>query len=256
MIKIGVSQIKNSTRVEENFSSIMKALNHFQLTDTDLIIFPECSLSGFSAKIKECTLDLVRDYLSEIEKWSKDHNKFVILPTAIVDQKIYNTGFIFGNNMIERFYKLGLTDSEKTFFTVPEVSTKKIFCIKEYKVAILICFEAQMDPWTYFKEGEADLILWPGYWGWEKEDSWHDFKREGEPNLIHQNMKKWRRPLIQSNFAFNDLEDHRSSGPHGLSMFIDKDNSLFFQAEADKESCYQITIDNGVIENCVKVGDL
>ena len=256
MIKIGVTQIKNSISVEDNFSSIMKALIYFQSTDTDLILFPECSLSGFSATIKDCTLDIVKDYLAEIEKWSNKYNKFVVLHTALVDQKIYNTGFIFGKNTNERFYKLGLTDSEKTFFSVPAESTKKVFRIKEYNIAILICFEAQMDPWTFFKEGEVDLILWPGYWGWEKGDLWNELKITGEVNLIHQNMTKWMRPLIQSNFAFNDLADNRTSAPHGLSMFINKDNTLFFQADADSESFYQVTIDNGEIKNCVKIADL
>ncbi len=47
MIKVGVTQIKNSISIKDNFYSIMRALKHFQLTDTDLILFPECSLSGF-----------------------------------------------------------------------------------------------------------------------------------------------------------------------------------------------------------------
>jgi len=74
MINIGVSQIKNSTKIEENFVSIQKSLQLFEQTDVDLIVFPECSLSGFSAKIGECTLDLVTEHLNSIDNWSKNPN--------------------------------------------------------------------------------------------------------------------------------------------------------------------------------------
>ena len=138
MIKIGITQIKNSTEIENNFNSIMLALRQFQNTDANLILFPECSLSGFSAKMKNCTLDLVSDYLTVIEKWSRDHNKYVVFPTALVTDKVYNTGFIFGGEKNESFYKLGLTESEKKFFSVPDKPTKKVFRIKGYDVAILL----------------------------------------------------------------------------------------------------------------------
>lgn len=253
MIKIGIAQIKNSIEIEENFSSIMKALIKFQSTDTDLILFPECSLSGFSAKIKECTLDLIKDHLLEIENWSNKFNKYVVLPTALVDGKIYNSGFIFGNGEIERFYKLGLTKSEQNFFSIPELPSKKVFRIKEYNIAILICFELQMEPWQFFKEGEADLILWPGYWGWEKDDTWNEFKKDSEPNLLYRNMEQWKLPLIQSNFAFNDLSDYRGAGPHGLSMFVDSNNTLFAHGEFESESCYQISVDGKKFKEYKKI---
>ncbi len=41
----------------------MKCLTHFEEKEIDLILFPECSLSGFSSKIKDCTIDLITPYL-------------------------------------------------------------------------------------------------------------------------------------------------------------------------------------------------
>lgn len=256
MLKIGVSQIKNSTNFEENFSTIHRALGLFENSDVDLILFPECSLSGFSSKIQECTYQVIKEYLDQIEKWSERNNKFVILPTALKNDSIFNTGYVFGDGQSQQFYKLGLTESEQNFFSVPKESTKKVFEIKGYKVAILICFEAQMESWKFFKDGEVDVILWPGYWGWEKGDTWQEFNKEGEPNLIFKNMKKWRRPLIQSNFSYNDLADHRDSGPHGLSMFVNSDNTLFGNGEYDYESCYKICIKDSKIKSFEKIGDL
>ena len=93
-------------------------------------------------------------------------------------------------------------------------------------------------------------------WGWNEGDTWQEFKSEGEPNLIFQNMKAWKKPLIQSNFAYNDLSDHRDSGPHGLSMFVNSNNTLHSNAEFDKESCYRIRIENNEIKSSTKIADL
>jgi predicted amidohydrolase len=257
MLKIGVTQIKNSANIEENYHTIQKALKVFESTDVDVILFPECALSGFTGKLNGCTLDLLDDYLTDIESWSKRNNKFVFLPTALVSEgKVFNTGFLFGNQKTQRFYKQGLTESELTFFSTPSEDSNKIFTIKGYNLAILICIEAELDPWKFFKEGDADIILWPGYWGWEKGETWKELKKDGEPNLTFENMKKWKVPLIQSNFAFNDLGGHSGAGPHGLSMFVNSDNKLYQSGDFDSESCYEVHISNNEIQNCKKIGDL
>lgn len=167
MITIGVTQIKNSTSFEKNFNSIAASLDVFSETDVDLVLFPECSLSGFSANIKECTSEAIQSYIKKIEAWAKENNKAVILPTALMrDSLIFNTGFIFDEEGKQQFYKLGLTNSEKKFFSIPNEQTQKVFKVKDVNIAILICFEAQMNPWEFFNDGEVDVVLWPGYWGW------------------------------------------------------------------------------------------
>jgi len=257
MLKIGITQIKNSSIVEENFHSIIKSLNYFESTGVDIIMFPECSLSGFTGKVNECSKDQLNSYLSEIENWSKINEKYVVLPTAFIEgEKIFNTGFIFGECEAQQFYKLGLTDSEKTFFSTPNRKLNKVFRIRGYNLAILVCFEAQQDPWKYFNNGDVDIILWPGYWGWLKGESWQELKKDGEQNLIFENMKKWQRPLVQSNFAFNDLKAHSGAGPHGQSMFVNSNNKLFGKGEYDSESCYELHISNNEIQFCKKVADL
>lgn len=257
MLKIGVTQIKNSGNIEENFNTIKKVLSLFEKTDVDLLLFPECCLSGFTGKLNGCSFDELSPYFAEVEKWSLKNNKHVFLPSAIVeDGKVYNSGFLFGDDHPKRFYKLGLTESEKTFFSLPAVENQKIFEIKGHKLALIICFEAEQGAYEFFDKGEADIILWPGYWGWEVGDKWNELKRNGEENKIFQNMKEWKIPLIQANFSFNDLSDHRGAGPHGLSMFVNSDNSLFAQAHSDSESCYEVHVANKEIKFSKKIGDL
>lgn len=54
-INIGVAQLTNSTDIEKNFNSITSFLSRFEKEKVDAILFPECSLSGFSSKMRQCT---------------------------------------------------------------------------------------------------------------------------------------------------------------------------------------------------------
>ena len=250
MIRIGVAQIKNSIDLKENLKNVKKCLGIFQDTNADLVLFPECSLSGFSAKIGECSLDSMNSYLDELKLWSKLNKKMLILPTALREDKIYNTGFAFHNGTMERFYKVGLTESEKQFFSVPVGYKKKVFTLKGYKFISLICLEAQLNPELYFSYGDVDFILWPGYWGWEKSDKWEAIKSNGEENFVFTNSAMWSVPLIQSNFAYNDLGDDRVKGPHGLSIVVDKENDLKFRASYEQQECFVVELDKKKIYNC------
>lgn len=249
-ISIGVAQTANSLDVAKNFNSIKHFLNKFKNEGVDLIVFPECSLSGFSAKMKECTSEFLEKYLLDIQEWSNKNKIEIILPTAIVeDGKVYNSGFLFKQNKRQQFFKMGLTDSEKQFFSIPERATAKVLAAQSFKYGLLICKEAQQDAWAYIDEN-VDFIIWPGYWGWTKDFTWQEHD-DNKDNLVFLNSAKWKRPIVQSNFACNDLGQHTGSGPEGLSIVVDSDNKVVFQASHLKESGYIVNLEK--INNRVSV---
>ncbi len=243
VISIGIAQIPNSTDVSKNFDSIKSLLDLFASTQVDLIVFPECGLSGFSAKMRECTTELLQPYLDKIAKWVDDTGIEVVLPTAFVeDGKIYNSGFWFKKKSYQRFYKLGLTESEKKFFSVPEKSSAKVFKIKDYNLGLLVCFEVEQQPWAHFQAGDVDAILWPGYWGWTTESVWEEKRDENRKNPIFANMHEWQVPLLQANFAYNDLEGHVGSGPEGLSYIVGHDNRLLHKGPHAKSEGFIVRL--------------
>jgi predicted amidohydrolase len=241
-LKIGVAQIPNSLELEKNFDTICRFLNRFKSANVDLVVFPECGLSGFSAKMKECTSDFLAKYLDQVQKWSNSCGIEVILPTAVVEnQKIYNSGFWFKKAGKIQFYKLGLTDSEKEFFSLPEEKSQKVFEIGNFKCALLICKEAQDEPWLSMNPGEADVIIWPGYWGWTTDFQWQEFTNS-KKNLVFANASLWQRPLVQANFAFNDLAGSSVEGPEGLSIVVNSDNTVHYQAAHKKECGFIVSL--------------
>lgn len=230
LINIGIAQTPNSLDLKKNFESITALLARFENSAADLVLFPECCLSGFSAKMKDCTAELLRPYLEHIQSWTNRTGIEVALPTAIVKKGLtYNSGYWFKKNQALSFYKHGLTESELKFFSAPIEPTAKVFTTNGFRFALLICFEVEQSPWTYFQSDEVDAILWPGYWGWTLESRWRSEKELGDANLIYSNMKHWQRPLLQANFAFNDLGKHKGDGPEGLSFIINADNHLFYR---------------------------
>jgi predicted amidohydrolase len=254
MVSIGVAQIKNSTELAENYQTIKACLEMFKSSNADLILFPECSLSGFSSKIGECTTESISMYLDELQNWSSKHNKMIVLPTALRENKIFNTGFIFQSGSIDQFYKVGLTESEQGFFSVPDNYKKRPYTVNNYSFIPLICLEAQEKSDLYFKKNDVDFVLWPGYWGWDAESKWSSHANDGKENLVFTNVSSWKVPLIQSNFAFNDIGDDRSNGPHGQSVVVDKNNELVYQASYEKQECFIVELNDGDISNCYKLG--
>lgn len=242
--KVGIAQTPNSTELEKNFAAIDSFLQQFEFAGVELVVFPECSLSGFSAKMKECDRATLLPYLNQVQEWTNRTGIEVALPTAIVEGgHIFNSGFWFKPGSAQQFFKVGLTDSETKFFSVPLGSTPKVFFLNGIRFGVLMCFEAQHGPWDYFDSGQVDVILWPGYWGWTAESCWREGTSPNEPNLIYLNQRVWKAPILQANFAFNDLEEYSGSGPEGLSVVIDSDNSLVYRGAHRKAEGFVVAIE-------------
>lgn len=244
MITVGIGQISNSTNIEENFKAICGLIERFESAGVDLVLFPECGLSGFTSKIRECTKSVLQPYLEEIQKLSAKAAMDVVLPTAIVEEGgIFNSGFWFKNEGRHQFYKLGLTDSEKKFFATPPAQSSKVFEKNGYRFGILVCYEAEHAPWTYFDDGTVDAILWPGYWGWTVEMGWSAYRDQDRANPIFQNMTHWKCPLLQANFANNNLGDGMTGGPEGLSYIVNTDNTLVHRGLHLKEDGFVVNLE-------------
>ncbi len=53
MLSVGIAQIPNSTDISKNFENIYDLLKQFEKTKVDVVLFPECTLSGFTSKMRE-----------------------------------------------------------------------------------------------------------------------------------------------------------------------------------------------------------
>lgn len=140
-MRIASVQMPNSLRIEDNFNSVMNALGTVIKARCDLVVFPECSLSGFTSEMKKCSMDFLSSFLDQVKEMSFQNDLTVVLPSAYVkDEKVYYAIFIFDSNKLTIQYKIGLTESEKRFFSIPEKSSSKVFTAKGIRIGVLVCF--------------------------------------------------------------------------------------------------------------------
>lgn len=240
-MKIGLCQIQNTSNLSSNISTILRCCE-IASKECDLIVFPECALTGFSPHI-DYNEDVLALFFEKLSKLSQATETSIVVPTAIpFGERFYNSGFVFhSSGERTQFYKEGLTVSEQRFF-VPGENHSRVFQVKGYTFALLLCMEASEPPWTYLNEDEAvDAILWPGYWGWKESVQW-DESLEKLSRQVHQNMKVWKTPLLQVNFSNNHPSDKRNVGPEGLSVVVNAENELVHCAPRIHESISVVTL--------------
>lgn len=243
MFKVAIVQMPNQTDMDRSFAHIQGALERARAHEAALVLFPECALSGFSAHMRERTLAQLEPYLTQLQTWTLQTGIDVVLPTGVADgERVYNSGFVLSQGSRQQLFKLGLTPSEQRFFSAPAASPK-VFETLGLRYAVLLCMEAQQPPWTYFKRGEVDLVLWPGYWGWTLEDTWSPLKSDGAPDLVFEHQRAWQVPLLQANFSRNALDDARSSGPQGLSVVVDADGELVGRGAHGEDGVWVVTLE-------------
>lgn len=240
-LKIVSVQLPNSTDLAANLARIWSALERAAAVSADLVLFPECTISGFSAKMGRYTLDDLAPHLRRIEAWAAAHKLCVVLPSGVMlDDARYNVAFVLRDGPRLSIFKRGLTPSELGFFSAPATSDRSFLC-RGYRCAVLICAEAEQPAWSHLDQN-VDLVLWPGYWGWSLDEPWAELREGGSPCPLFANQRQWARPMIQSNFSGNALGDGRQGGPSGLSVFIRRDGAVAGRGAHAQEGAWLLTL--------------
>lgn len=209
------------------------------MAKADLVLFPECALTGFTSLVKHTDYSEVFKSLEVIQEVVDRGKATVIVPSVVkVKDAFFNSAFVMnpGQSSIQIF-KEGLTDSEKGFFTAG-VNKSRQFTVNGYRIGLLICFEATQDPWRYLLERELpEIILWPAYWGGEEEPTWNE-KLTKDDLKVFQNNKIWKTQILRTTFYENHENIGQKHGPFGQSLVIDDNNDLrYFAAKSKPENC-------------------
>lgn len=219
-MKVGIYQLRNHRNMGLNKALISEALLLGARHGVDVAVFPECMLTGFSAKPEGCTWSDVESYIEEVTALAVEHNMSVMLPSILEEQeRFFNMGWwISSSGECLEYGKRGLTQSEERFFTrFPLVQNQRIFHHGACRFGVVICREVADEDGAYFSAQETDIVLWPTYWRWD--ERWHDAQ-----TVLARSARRYSEQIsqlmIQCNYSHNE-EDERSSGPNGRSVVID-----------------------------------
>lgn len=168
MLKISLSQMEIKHNLEINLEKIK---NFIRLSQGELILFPELSLTGYKFPFSLFSQKIINSALSEIQKLAD--NKIILIGAPYYkNKKIYNAIYFVSSEKTE-------VVAEK-FLLFPEIDKdfspgikRKIIEIKGFKLGIIICFELRSPEIirSLMKEG-IDLLIVFAQWPKKRRSHW------------------------------------------------------------------------------------
>lgn len=260
MLKIGIAQINNHFDLSENLRSILRAIDVQSQNKADLVLFPECAITGYNTGILKVDREAIVDAVQKVKKLAKERKINVALPTPWPnDSGNFHNSILFiseHGEIAAIFNKIGLQRGEERLF-VSSNSHKRVFEIKEHKIGIIICIETSHHPWAYLKEtDQADLIFWPGFYAVTEEDAnldWSTSKSDSDKKVRDNLMSHWRAPLLHVNCS-SSPESHFWPGKlFGGSAVYDSDGTTLFSAKRSMEDFSMVNIEDKKISSVVSL---
>lgn len=164
-MKIGLYQMVNAREISLNFSLMEKAIVEGKNKECDLIVFPECALTGYPpVEIK--SIDVIDErtvsfFEEKIRCLAKDYKIFVIFGTIRFNQgKKYNSLKVIDDYGVEIDYydKRALWGYDLENFEQGKKYTK--VRIKQINIGLSICFEIRFpEYYRAHKKEHVDLMI-------------------------------------------------------------------------------------------------
>ncbi len=163
-IKVCGVQLKQSTNIEYNFK---KHVYYIKNEDCDLLIFPECSLVGYSLeRIKTYKENLskyknLETFHNKLIKLIRKTNKTVIFGSVLYNEKkrkFYNCAFIVNKYKISIYKKISLTEDENKLFS--KGKSLLSFRIKNKTIIPIVCRDqSNIKLFEDIKKREPNLVI-------------------------------------------------------------------------------------------------
>ena len=139
--------------IRHNMEIISKAVHMAAGQNVELLIFPECAISGYPSRDIEKSSDLdpnaICNAITQIQALSDRFGIHIIIGTSFFDEHYYNRAYFFSPNQSAAWYgKRALYGwDEQNFVASIE---NGIFQIGEFTIGVRICFEIRFP--EYFRE--------------------------------------------------------------------------------------------------------
>lgn len=153
-MRVGAYQFAVTGNADNNFLIIKDAIRQADEQNIELLVFPECALTGYPPRdfrdIAEVDFDRLNILYDEIQKLSDTCNMCILIGTITRCKKsFYNSALIFiPNKKIQIYNKRALWGWDKDNFIVGNDSG--IVAFQDWKIGIRICYEIRFP--EFFRE--------------------------------------------------------------------------------------------------------
>jgi len=235
-LKIAAAQVFVTPDIDRNFRKIAGYIKKAALKKVDLVVFPECALSGYGPLHYDSPDDL--DYLllyrrlNDLRKVIAQHRIAAVVGTAFVSKgKVYNSALLFKRpgKVQGRYDKLHLFPGDKVYYQAGK--SLPFFTFKRYRIGLQICFD----------------LRFPG--------SWHYLANKGVRLVVHISngcgKDTWKIPVWEGHLRSRAAENGifvvsvNAAGPKqmGISQIVDPDGLEMAKAKRDKEGLITAKMD-------------
>lgn len=164
-MRIAAYQFAVSGNISENYKEIEKAIYIAKTENVRLLIFPECSLTGYPPRNisnASCVdFNLVQIMCDKLQSIANKNDISFIIGTIFKEKEIYNRAMLFQpNSQIEFYDKRALWGWDKDNFT--KGSNNGIFEMEGILFGIRICFEIRFPEFfreLYKRNTDINLVL-------------------------------------------------------------------------------------------------
>ena len=152
-MKIASYQFGITGNINKNFDVIKGAVEKAAKQKVDMIIFPECALTGYPGRDFKNTSDLdysiVSAKINELKGLSDKLDIGIIVGTVFLDGKTFNRAYIIRPNKDLKWYdKRALYGWDEEHFS--EGSKDGVFSFRGFNIGVRLCYEIRFP--EYFRE--------------------------------------------------------------------------------------------------------
>lgn len=164
-MRLAAYQFGVTGNAEQNIEIIKNAVIKAANDKSDLIVFPECAVSGYPPRDLNDSRDFehekVQSILTELQEMSDKYDIGIIVGTIACDDDYYNRAYFISPGEKPQWYdKRALYGWDEENFAAGK--SDGIFSIKGIKIGVRICFEIRFP--EYFRElykagTDLDIVL-------------------------------------------------------------------------------------------------
>lgn len=235
-LRVVVAQIENSSDLHRQLRSAEDFLKREDLQAGDLVLFPELALTGFTPAFLSLSSAEIEAQMGVVRDLAREKSVYVFLGLPRYrDGLRFNAYLLVGPNgdILREFDKIGFTSTDEKLFTKGS-DFERTVTVGGFTVGVVICTEVQMGLPFNAQFSKADLVVWPGFWGWPSAFDWNS----KDPTIagVRGFQAEFRKPLIQANFSRTPSMPYPEGFVGGGSIYVGADGTILQQLESGAES--------------------
>jgi predicted amidohydrolase len=233
---VAAVQMRSSRNLDENIATTKRHLAQCAKKGARVVVFPECSLSGYfdADYMKALTQAQLEDAERQVADACREHQVYAIFGLPVrAGEKLYNSAIVVdpSGKVIERYHKLQLAESWPD-----EGDHLAVFHLDGIPSSIIICHDERYPELVRLPVlAGARLVFYISHEsGLDQPTKIVPYRAQIQARAVENNVY-----VVQANAPANA----DGTGSHGESRIIAPDGNLVEEASVDGEDTVQATLE-------------